>query len=100
MQAEGQLGATLARLFAVAENYPDLKANQNFLALENRISAIEEQIAHRREFYNHSVNINNVRREQLPDVFLVGFVGMRERALFEATAAERADVDVAARLSH
>ena len=100
VQAEGQLGASLGRLFAVAENYPDLKANQNFLALQNRISAIEEQIAHRREFYNDSANINNVRREQLPDVFLVGIVGMRERSLFEATAAERADVDVAARLSN
>ena len=99
VQAEAQLGATLGRLFAVAENYPDLKANQNFLALQHRISAIEEQIAHRREFYNDSANINNVRREQLPDVLLVGLVAMKERSLFEASANERADVDVAARLS-
>jgi len=100
VQAEGQLGTSLGRLFAVAENYPDLKANQNFLALQTRISAIEEQIAHRREFYNDSANINNVRREQLPDMFLVGLVGIKERSLFEAAATERADVDVAARLSH
>ena len=99
VQAEGQLGATLGRLFAVAENYPDLKANQNFLALQNRISAIEEQIAHRREFYNDSANINNVRREQMPDAFLAGFVGMCERSLFEAAPDERLDVDVAGRLS-
>jgi LemA protein len=99
VQAEGQLGTMLARIFAVAENYPDLKANQNFLALQSRISAIEEQIAHRREFYNDSANINNVRREQVPDLFIAGLVGIRERSLFEATAAERADVDVAGRLS-
>ena len=86
-------------IFAVAEGYPDLKANQNFLGLQNRISAIEEQIAHRREFYNDSANINNVRREQLPDTFLVGLVGMKERTLFEAAPGERLDVDVAARLS-
>ncbi len=99
VQAEAQLGATLGRIFAMAENYPDLKANQNFLALQSRISAIEEQIAHRREFYNDSANINNVRREQLPDAFLVGFAGMRERSLFEAAPHERVDVDVAGRLS-
>lgn len=99
VQAEGQLGTMLARIFAVAENYPDLKANQNFLALQSRISAIEEQIAHRREFYNDSANINNVRREQVPDLFIAGLVGIRERSLFEATAAERADVDIAGRLS-
>jgi LemA protein len=99
VHAEGQLGTMLARIFAVAENYPDLKANQNFLALQSRISAIVEQIAHRREFYNDSANINNVRREQVPDLFIAGLVGIRERSLFEATAAERADVDVAGRLS-
>jgi len=99
VQAEGQLGASLGRLFALAENYPDLKANQSFLSLQTRISAIEEQIAHRREFYNDSTNINNVRREQLPDMFLVGLVGIRERSLFEATADERADVNIAARLT-
>ena len=99
VRAEAQLGAGLGRIFAVAEGYPDLKANQNFLGLQNRISAIEEQIAHRREFYNDSANINNVRREQLPDTFLVGLVGMKERTLFEAAPGERLDVDVAARLS-
>ncbi len=50
----------------MAENYPDLKANQNFLQLQSRVSALEEQIAHRREFYNEAVNINNVRMEQMP----------------------------------
>jgi LemA protein len=99
VQAESQLGAMLGRVLAVAENYPDLKANQSFLSLQSRISALEEQIAHRREFYNDSANINNVRREQVPDMFLVGFVGMPERQLFEAAREERADIDVAGRLS-
>lgn len=95
LKAEGQLGSALGRLFAVAENYPDLKANQNFLQLQSRISALEEQIAHRREFFNEAVNINNVRMEQLPDRVLAGLAGLVRRALFEASAQERADVNVA-----
>jgi LemA protein len=94
LQAEGQLSAGLSRLFAVAENYPDLKANQNFMQLQGRISALEEQIAHRREFYNEAVNINNVRMEQLPGSLLASAAGLRRRALFEASAEERADVSI------
>jgi LemA protein len=92
LQAEGHLSAGLGRLFAVAEGYPELKANRSFLQLQSRISALEEQIAHRREFYNEAVNINNVRMEQLPDRALAGFAGLVRRALFEASADERADV--------
>jgi LemA protein len=94
LQAEGQLSAGLSRLFAVAENYPDLKANQNFLQLQQRISALEEQIAHRREFYNEAVNINNVRMEQMPGALLAGTAGLVRRALFEASAQDREDVDI------
>ncbi len=92
LQAEGQLSAGLGRLFAVAEGYPELKASQTFLQLQARISALEEQIAHRREFYNDAVNINNVRMEQVPDRLLAGLAGMTRRALFEVSAADRADV--------
>lgn len=98
LDAERDVSAGLGRLLAVAENYPDLKANASFLDLQHRISALEEQIADRREFYNATVNINNVRREQFPDRFLVGIAGLLPRALFEAAEAERADVDVNARL--
>lgn len=94
LQAEGQLSAGLTRLFAVAENYPQLKANQNFLQLQQRISALEEQIAHRREFYNEAVNINNVRMEQMPGALLAPTAGLQRRALFEASAPDRADVDI------
>jgi LemA protein len=94
LQAEGQLSVGLSRLFAVAENYPDLKANQNFLQLQQRISALEEQIAHRREFYNEAVNINNVRMEQMPGALLAAPAGLQRRAPFEASAQDRADVDI------
>lgn len=95
LAAENALSAGLGRLFAVAENYPELKANQNFLQLQSRISAIEEQIAHRREFYNEAVNINNVRMEQIPDRFLSGMARLTPRALFEATPQEKSDVRIA-----
>ncbi|MEQ8938932.1 MAG: LemA family protein, partial [Gammaproteobacteria bacterium] len=68
--AETQLRLGLGNLFALAEDYPDLKANENFKHLQQRISGLEETIADRREFYNESVNINNVRIEQFPDVIV------------------------------
>ena len=69
-----------------------------FVDLQQRISALEEQIAHRREFYNAAVNINNVRMEQFPDMLLTSLAQLVRRPLFETTDAERADVDIAARL--
>ncbi len=98
MAAEREIGAGMGRLFALAENYPDLKSSGNFLDLQKRITALEEQIAHRREFYNDAVNINNSRMEQVPDRLLAAAAGLLRRPLFEATAEERADVDVGARL--
>lgn len=98
LQAERELGAGLGRLLAVAENYPDLKSSTQFLQLQQRITGLEEQIAHRREFYNDAVNINNVRMEQFPDQLLVPMAGLRRRPLFEASEQERADVDVGSRL--
>ncbi|HTI39994.1 MAG TPA: LemA family protein [Vicinamibacterales bacterium] len=94
LAAERELGAGLGRLLAVAENYPDLKSSGNFMEMQRRITGLEEQIAHRREFYNDAVNINNVRMEQMPDRLLVGVAGMRRRPLFEAAAEDRKDVDV------
>jgi LemA protein len=100
LKGEQDLGTGLGRLLAVAENYPDLKSSQNFLDLQQRISGLEQQLAHRREFYNDSVNINNVRMEQMPDRLLAARAGLRRRALFEASAQERADVDVTGRLGN
>ena len=96
--AEREIGAGMGRVFALAESYPDLKSSGNVLELQRRITGLEEQIAHRREFYNDAVNINNVRMEQVPDRLLATAAGLQRRPLFEATAEERADVDVGARL--
>ena len=99
LAAEDGLSSGIARLLATAEAYPDLKASASYLELQQRISGLEEQIAHRREFYNAAVNLNNVRLEQFPDVLLVGVAGLTPRVLFAAQAPERADVDVGALLA-
>lgn len=96
--AEQALSQGVSQLLAVAERYPQLRASEVFMGLQQRIAALEEQIAHRREFYNAAVNINNVRMEQFPDSMLASFAGLVRRPLFEAEAADRADVDIGARL--
>lgn len=93
-QAEGGLRAALGSLFALAESYPDLKANQTFQQLQTRISSLENAIADRREFYNESVNVNNVRIEQFPDVIVARLLNFREAQLLEFTEEEKKDVDV------
>ena len=93
-QAENQLATGLKTLFAVSENYPDLKANQNFLQLQNRISGLENEIADRREFFNDSVNIFNIRIQQLPDVFIAGSLGYTHRPLLEIPKEETSDVKI------
>lgn len=93
-KAEGELGKVLKTLFAVAENYPDLKANQNFMQLQKRVSYLESQIADRREFYNDSVNNYNIRIHQIPDMFVAGMIKMKERELFKVTEEDKRDVDI------
>jgi LemA protein len=93
--AESELRAGLGQLFALAEGYPDLKANDSFRHLAERISHLEETIADRRELYNDSANLNNVRIEQLPDSLLAGLAGARPANLLEFKEAH-ADVDLKA----
>ena len=93
-RAETELRAGLGRLFALAENYPDLKANESFRHLAQRISQLEESIADRRELYNDSVNLNSVRIEQFPDVLIARLLGFKSFDLLEF-AATREDVDIA-----
>ena len=93
-QAEGGLRAALGSLFALAEAYPDLKANQTFQQLQTRISSLENAIADRREFYNESVNVNNVRIEQFPDVIVARLLNFKEAQLLEFSEEEKKDVDV------
>ncbi len=93
-QAEGALRSALGSLFALAESYPDLKTNQTFQQLQTRISSLENGIADRREFYNESVNVNNVRIEQFPDAIFASLFGFKSAQLLEFTEEEKKDVDV------
>ncbi len=92
--AETQLRLGLGNLFAVAEAYPDLKANETFQHLQGRISGLENAIADRREFYNESVNVNNVRIEQFPDVLIARHFGFGPKDLLEFSEEEKKDVDM------
>lgn len=94
--AETQLRMGLGNLFAVAEAYPDLKANDNFKQLQSRISGLEDAIADRREFYNETVNTNNVRIEQFPDLIIARILNFTTRDLLEFSDEEKKDVDVKA----
>lgn len=93
-QAESGLRAGLGQLFALAENYPQLKANESFQFLQQRISGLETGIADRRELYNEAVNLNNVRIEQFPDVIIAGLFSFKAAELLEFSEAEKADVDL------
>jgi LemA protein len=93
-KAQADLGTTsaLRGLFAVVENYPQLKANENFLKLQNRITELENEIADRREFYNDSVNIFNIRIQQMPDTFVAAFMNLKPSPMFQVEDADKADV--------
>jgi len=93
-EAEGMLTRALGSIFAVAESYPDLKANQSFLQLQSRISEIENQIADRREFYNDTVTTFNTRIQQLPDLVVANWLGLTPAQLFKADDADRQDVEI------
>lgn len=97
--AEGALRVGLGNLFAVAEAYPELKANEHFLHLQTRISSLENAIADRREFYNDSVNINNVRIAQFPDLVVARLLGFNAFDLLRFASAELKDVDIGKRFA-
>jgi len=93
-QAETKMRQGLMNLFAVAEAYPDLKADASFQNLQKRISDLENSIADRREYYNDSVNSNNVRIEQFPDILVARFFNFQAFDLLEFKESEIADVSV------
>jgi LemA protein len=97
--AEGTMRMGLGRLFAVAENYPELKANENFVHVQQRITGLEETIADRRELYNDIVNANNIRVAQIPDVIVANSFGFKAAELLEFSEEETADVDVKAQFA-
>ena len=94
--AEGALRIGLGQLFALAEDYPDLKANETFQHLQARISGLENSIADRREFYNESVNLNNIGIEEFPDVIVARFFNFKPFQLLEFEQSELSDVNVGA----
>lgn len=94
--AEGALRQGLGQIFAIAEGYPELKANEHFMQLQGRITALENGIADRRELYNEAVNINNVRIEQFPAAIVARLFHFEDKPLLEFATAEKADVDVRA----
>jgi len=92
--ADLQMAGALHGLFAVAENYPQLKANENFLKLQNRITELEERIADRREFFNDDITTYNTRIGQIPDVFVASFMSLKPRQMFKVSDEDRRQVEV------
>ena len=91
---DGEITGALKTIFAVAENYPELKSNNNFIQLQNRISELENSIADRREFYNDSVNLYNIRIHQIPDKFVATMLNYKDKPLFEVSPEEKKDVEI------
>jgi LemA protein len=92
-KAENMLTGALRQLFALSEAYPDLKANQNFLALQSELSDIENKIAAARRFFNNAVSEYNAAIQQFPAVMIAGPLGFAERTFFELDEGERAAVE-------
>jgi LemA protein len=88
-EASNYLSSTLKSLFAVAENYPDLKANQNFIQLQKDLMETENKIAYARQFYNDTVMKYNISIQTIPKNVVASLLGFQKKDLFEATQAER-----------
>src|SRR5262249_12828312 len=89
-RAEGQLGGILGRLFALSEAYPDLKANQNMLALQEELTSTENKLSFARQAFNDAATAYNIRREVFPANTVAGMFGFMEAALLETAETERA----------
>lgn len=93
-QANNMLTGALKSLFAVAEAYPDLKANQNFLMLQEELAGTENKIVYARQFYNDTVMKYNTRLQVFPTNIIAGMLGFKPADFFEAAEAEREPVKV------
>jgi LemA protein len=93
-EANNMLTQTLRSLFAVAEQYPDLKANQNFLELQRELSDTEDKVAYARQFYNTNVLSYNAKTQTFPSAVLANMFGFQPAEFFEANEQEREDVKV------
>ena len=95
MEDENQITGALRQIFALSENYPDLKANQNFLDLQNQLKKIEEDIANSRKYYNGSVKEFNIKCETIPSSFVAKRAGFEEKPMYEVNdQVERENVKV------
>ncbi|MBS3054525.1 MAG: LemA family protein [Candidatus Aenigmarchaeota archaeon] len=92
--ADNMISEALKTIFAVSENYPKLRASENFSQLQTRISGIENELADRREFYNDSVNTYNIKIHTFPDMFFASMLGYKNEEMFVASEHERKDVKV------
>lgn len=92
--ANNQLTAALKSLFAVAESYPDLKASQNFLDLQQQLADTEDKIAYARQFYNTNVLDFNVKIKVFPNVLLASSLGFKEAEFFKAAEEEKKEIKV------
>ncbi len=93
-QADNMVSGALKTLFAVAEKYPDLKANANFMQLQGRITELETKIAGQRSTFNEDVNAFNIRIGQIPANFVAGFMRLQPHPLFQVAETDREDVKV------
>lgn len=94
LKADGQLTAAVNKLFALAESYPDLKANENFLSLQKELTTCEEKITYARQFYNDSVLSYNNKIELFPSSIIASMFHFEKEKFFEASADERKNVQV------
>jgi LemA protein len=87
--ASQEMSLALRGVFAIGEAYPELKSNSNFTHLQNRLSALEEQLTDRREVYNEAVTNWNTRIAQFPEILFRSFMTLQERVLFQVTEQEK-----------
>jgi len=92
--ADEIISGLVKNLFAVAEKYPDLKAVENFLALQKRITGLENELADRREFFNDNVTIYNTRIQSIPDLILAKMMHLNKKELFEASEKDKRYIQV------
>ena len=94
MKASGEITQALNKLFALSEAYPELKANENFMSLQNDLRDVEEKISYARQFYNDNVMVYKNKIEMFPSNIVAGLFGFKQEPFFEASEDERKNVEV------
>ena len=92
--ADSEMSSALKSIFALSEAYPELRSNDNFLKLQERISGLENDIADRRELYNESVNNFNIRIQSLPDALIANYMNLASEEMFKVDEKKKKDVDI------